>query len=183
MLRRALVVAGGLSLMAVVAPVRPGLADPPSPVVVTNFPEVQAVKGRVAISDPIPQTRFETRKAQVLTAPPADTNHWTDAGSIDCAGFTFVTLSLGGSLKGTGQAGTVGVVLLPDVPDVLESLRTYGVPQFPLSVEAAVPALPSGLFSSEPKTFRLAFPRYRVFLYNSSPKSAEATVYALLSTS
>lgn len=184
--RRLLLVAGGLSLIAVLAPVRPGLADPPAPpsqVVVTNFPEVQTVSGRVTISEPIPQTRFETRKAVVLTAPLSDTNHWTEAGAIDCAGFTFVTLSLGGSLKGAGQAGTVGVVLVPDVADVLEALRTYGVLQFPLRVDAAVPVVPSGLFSSESKTFRLAFPRYRVFLYNTTSKSADAVVYALLSTS
>jgi hypothetical protein len=186
MLRRSLLVAGGVSLLAVLTPVRSGSADPPSqpsPVAVTNFPTVQPVSGRVTVTDPIPQTRFETRKALVPTAALADANHWTEAGAIDCAGFTFVTLSLGGGLKGAGQAGSVGVVLLPDVPDVLEALRTYGVPQFPLSVEAAVPPTPSGLFSSESKTFRLAFPRYRVFLYNSTQRTAEATVYALLGTS
>jgi hypothetical protein len=113
----------------------------------------------------------------------SDTRNLTDAGSIDCTGFTFVTLSLGGGLKGAGQAGTVGVVLVPDVPDVQEALRSYGVLQFSLSVGATVPASPSGLFSSESKTFRLAFPRYRVLLYNSTPRSADATVYALLSTS
>jgi hypothetical protein len=183
MLRRSLVVAGGLSLMAVLAPVRPGWAEPPSQVTVTNFPQVQAVSGSVAISEPIPQTRLETRKALVTTVALSDATHLTEAGSIDCTGFTYVTLSLGGSLKGSGQAGTVGVVLVPEVPDVLEALRSYGVLQFPLSVEATVPVSPSGLFNSESKTFRLAFPRYRVFLYNTVQKSAEATVYALLSTS
>jgi hypothetical protein len=183
MLRRSLFVAVGLSLMALLAPVRPGLADPPSQVTVTNFPEVQAVSGRVAISDPIPQTRLETRKALVSPVALSDTTHLTDAGSIDCTGFTYVTLSLGGGLKGAGQAGAVGVVLVPDVPDVLEALRSYGVLQFPLSLEATVPVTASGLFSSESKTFRLAFPRYRVLLYNTTPRSAESTVYALLSTS
>ena len=187
MFHRSLVVAGGLCLLVVLAPVRPvQAADPPSapsPVVVTNFPAVQAVSGRVSLDDPAPQTRFETRKAVVVTASLADTNHWTEAGAIDCAGFTFVTLSLGGSLKGAGQAGTIGVVLLPDVSDVLEALRAYGAPQFPLRVDAAVPPAPSGLFSSESKTFRVAFPRYRVFLYNTTPKSADAAVYALLSRS
>ncbi len=183
MLRRSLVVAAGLSLMAVLAPVRPGWAERPSEVVVSNFPQVQAVSGRVAISEPVPQTRLETRKGLVPTVAPSDSDHWTEAGSIDCTGFTYVTLSLGGGLKGAGQAGTVGVVLVPDVPDVQEALRSYGVLQFPLRVEATVPAIPSGLFSSESKTFRLAFPRYRVFFYNTVQKSAEPTVYALLSTS
>jgi hypothetical protein len=183
MLRRPFLVAAGLSLTAILAPVCPLQAEPPSQVTVTNFPEVQAVSGRVAISEPIPQTRLETRKALVPTAVLSDTNHLTDGGSIDCSGFTYVTLSLGGGLKGAGQAGTVGVVLVPEVPDVMEALRSYGVVQFPLSLEATVTAAPSGLFSSESKTFRLAFPRYRVFFYNTVQKSAEATVYALLSTS
>jgi len=186
MLRRSLLAAGGVSLLAVLTPVRSVGAEPPSQpsqVTVTNFPAVQPVSGRVAVADPIPQTRFETRKAVVTTAAVSDAAHFTEAGTIDCTGFTFITVSLGGALKGAGQSGTVGVVLVPDVPDVLEALRTYGVLQFPLSVEAAVTSAPSGLFSSEPKTFRLAFPRYRVFFYNSTQRSADATVYALLGTS
>jgi len=184
MLRRSLVVVAGLSLMALLAPVRPGrAAEPPSEVVVTNFPQVQAVSGRVAISEPVPQTRLETRKGLVPTSTLADTNRWTEAGSIDCTGFTYVTLSLGGSLKGAGQAGTVGVVLVPDVPDVQEALRSYSVLQFPLNLEATFPVVPSALFSSESKTFRLAFPRYRVYFYNTTQRTADTTVYALLSTS
>jgi len=186
MLRRSLVVAGGVSLLLSLAPVRSDGAEPPSPpsqVTVTNFPAVQPVSGRVAVTDPIPQTRFESRKAVVTTAAPADAAHFTEAGAIDCAGFTFVTLSLGGALRGAGQSAVVGVVLVPDVPEVLEALRTYGVLQFPLKVEAAVSTAPSGLFSSEPKTLRLAFPRYRVYFYNSAPRTADAAVYALLSTS
>ncbi|MEA2600409.1 MAG: hypothetical protein QOF89_1401 [Acidobacteriota bacterium] len=158
MLRRSLVVAGGLSLMAVLAPVRPGRAEPPSEVVVSNFPQVQAVSGRVTISDPIPQTRLETRKALVTTGALSDANHWTESGSIDCSGFTYVTLSLGGALKGAGQAGMVGVVLVPEVPDVLEALRSYGVLQFPLSVEATVLAVPSGLFTRSPRRSGWRFP-------------------------
>jgi len=162
---------------------RPVVADPPGAVVVTNFPEVQKVSGRVVVSEPIPQTRFETRKALVTPAALSDTNNLTDAGTIDTDGFTHVTLSLSGSLQGSAQAGSVGVLLVPDLPEVTNARRTHGVLQFGLRGEATVNLSQAGLFSSEPTVLRLAFPRYRVLLYNTTQKSADAVVYAYLSTS
>lgn len=162
---------------------RPLVADAPQPVVVTNFPEVQQISGKVVVTEPIPQTRFETRKALVSPSELSDTNHLTDAGTLDTAGFTHLTLSLSGSLQGSAQSGTVGVVLVPDVPEVTAALRTHGTLQFGLRAEARIAPAPGGLFSSEPATFRLGFPRYRVLLYNATQKSAEATVYAYLGTS
>ena len=162
---------------------RPVVADGPQSVTVTNFPEVQQVSGQVVVSQPIPQTRLETRKALVTPAERSNTSDLTDAGIIDTAGFTHVTLSLTGLLQGNPQGGAVGVLLVPDVPEVTAALRTYGVLQLELGLEAPVSTSKAGLFSSEPATFRLAFPRYRVLLYNAAKKSAEATVYAYLSTS
>ena len=162
---------------------RPVVADGPQAVTVTNFPEVQQVSGQVVVSQPIPQTRLETRKALVTPAERSNTSDLTDAGIIDTAGFTHVTLSLTGLLQGNPQGGAVGVLLVPDVPEVTAALRTYGVLQLELGVEAPVSTSKAGLFSSESATFRLAFPRYRVLLYNAAKKSAEATVYAYLSTS
>ena len=171
------------TLVALASWNRPVVADAPQSVTVTNFPEVQQVNGRVVVTEPIPQTRFETKKALVSPAPLSDTNHLTDAGTIDTAGFTHVTLSLAGILQGSAQAGAVGVVLVPEVPEVTNALRTYGVLQFGLRAEAPIVPSQVGLFSSEPATFRLGFPRYRIFLYNATQKAADATVYAYLSTS
>ena len=162
---------------------QPVVADSPQVVTVTNFPEVQQVSGRVVVSEPIPQTRLETRKALVSPAERSNTSDLTDAGTIDTAGFTHVTLSLTGLLQGSPQGGAVGVLLVPDVPEVTTALRTYGILQLELGVEAPVTTSKAGLFSSQPATFRLAFPRYRVLLYNAAQKAAEATVYAYLSTS
>ncbi len=162
---------------------RPVVADAPEAVLVTNFPEVQQVSGRVAVSEPIPQTRFETRKALVSPAPLSDSTNLTDVGTIDTAGFTYVTLSLSGLLQGSAQPGAVGVVLVPDVPEVTTALRTYGILQLELRAEAPIDPSQRGLFSSKPETFRLAFPRYRVLLYNATQKAADATVYAYLATS
>jgi hypothetical protein len=161
---------------------QPVVADGPQSVTVTNFPEVQQVSGQVVVSQPIPQTRLETRKALVAPAERSNTSDLTDAGTIDTAGFTHVTLSLTGTLQGSPQGGAVGVLLVPDVPEVTTALRN-GVLQLELDVAAPVSTAKAGLFSSDPTTFRLAFPRYRVLLYNAAKKSAEATVYAYLSTS
>ena len=38
----------------------------------------------------------------------------------------------------------------------------------------------NGLFESAPTPLRLAFPRYRVFLYNATPRTSEVVVYAYL---
>jgi hypothetical protein len=151
------------------------------PVHVTNFPEVQQIAGRVVVSEPIPQSRFETVKAVVAPVSPADTAQWTEAGVIDTRGFAHLTLSLAGTLQGSAQAGTIGVALVPDVPELLNALRTHGVAPFALRAEAEVTAPLNGFFSSASTAHRLAFPRYRVFLYNTSSKSAEALVYAYLS--
>ena len=183
-MRRIMLFAVSAVVVAALAlPQQPVTADAPEQVVVTNFPEVQKVSGSVVVSEPIPQTRFETKKAVVSPSELSDTNHLTEAGTLDTAGFTHVTLSVAGSLQGSGQAGTVGVVLIPDVPEVLTALRTYGLLQLALRAEATVAASQSGLFSSASATFRLAFPRYRVLLYNSTAKAADAAVYAYLSTS
>ena len=171
------------ALVALASWNQPAVADGPQAVAVTNFPEVQQVSGQVVISQPIPQTRLETRKTVVAPAERSNTNDLTDAGTIDTTGFTHVTLSLTGFLQGSPQGGAVGVLLVPDVPEVMTALRTYGVLQLELDVEAPVSTAKTSLFSSQPATFRLAFPRYRILLYNSAQKSAEATVYAYLSTS
>jgi hypothetical protein len=91
------------------------------PVHVTNFPEVQQITGRVVVSEPIPQSRFETVKAVV--AP------------------------------------------------------------FALRAEAEVTTPLGGFFSSASTAHRLAFSRYRVFLYDTTAKSAEALIYAYMSGS
>jgi hypothetical protein len=168
--------------LTLLAPQGATVAAGPEVVIVDNFPQVQKIAGSVTVGEPVPQTRLETRTALVSPAPLADTNHLTDGGFIDTAGFSHITLSLAGSVQGSGS-GAVGVVLLPEVAEVKTALRSYGVLQFPLRVEALAERAPGSLFSSESATFRLAFPRYRVLFYNATPHSAEVTVFAYLGMS
>ncbi|HVR98228.1 MAG TPA: hypothetical protein VMW27_16545 [Thermoanaerobaculia bacterium] len=170
-------------ILSAVFAVGPSRAQEVQPVTVTNFPEVQTISGRVVVSEPIPQSRFETVKALVSPAGLAETNQWTEAGVLETQGFSHVTLSLAGYLQGTPQSGAIGVALVPDVPEMLNALRTYGIPQAVLRVEAEAGPSLSGFFSSASTALRVGFPRYRVFLYNATSKSADAVVYAYLSGS
>jgi len=153
-------------------------------VVVTNFPETQSITGTVAVERPVPTTRLVTTHALVSPGGPANVADLTEAGALDATGFAFATLSLAvdvqGSLAGPGQ---VGALLIPDQPDVLAALRSHGIQQFPLTVEAAVAPSPSGIHQSSPLAARLAFPRYRVFFYNTTPRTSEATLYVYLGSS
>ncbi|MBZ0114545.1 MAG: hypothetical protein K8J08_18925 [Thermoanaerobaculia bacterium] len=157
-------------------------ADGPSRVVVTNFPEVQNVEGKVEVSTPIPHSDLRVTEGQVSPGAFVNPNSYNDGGVLTTAGFTSVSLALAGRIQGRiGGPGRVGALLVPDVPDILEALDTYGVQQFALHVEAPVEPSESGIYQSQPVHFRLGFPRYRVYFYNETSRTANATLYAYLS--
>jgi hypothetical protein len=171
-----------LALFALHADHAPLAADEgPQRVAVVNFPDVQRVTGTVAIGAPIPQTRLETLTALVSPGRRTDAGSYTDAGTLDTAGFASVSLGVAGVVQGRlASPAPVGVLMLTDEPEIVATFRTHGIAQFALEVEAqATPAEP-GIFHSAQVHFRLGFPRYRVLLYNASPRTSEVTVYAYL---
>ena len=156
-------------------------ADGPTNVLVTNFPDPQRIKGSVIVTEPIPHTRFETVRALVTPAAPTETTLYTDAGTIETAGFASIDVGIAGTVQGRFAAPSpIGVILLPDMPEILAALRTHSVTQFPLRVEALAVSSVSGLFQSEQVHFHLGFPRYRVYLYNATPRTSEVSVYLYL---
>lgn len=156
----------------------------PAAVAVTNFPATQQVAGTVTIGQPIPATRLDTSAALVSPALPSDLNSLTEGGIVEASGFSSATFSLAVSVQGgLGSPGTVGALLVPDVAEVLGALRNTGVVLFPITIEAAVAPSPSGIYQAAPVTVRLGFPRYRVFFYNTTARSSQATLYSYLSTS
>ena len=151
---------------------------------VTNFPETQQVAGVVSIGAPAPTTRFAAVKALVAPGGPLDTEELTEGGAVDAAGFSHVTLSLAVTVRGAlPTPGRVGALLIPEQPEVLTAMRDFGILQFPLAVEAPVAPSVAGLHQSSPTALRLAFPRYRVFFYNTTPKAADVTLYLYLGNS
>ncbi len=152
------------------------------PVAVTNFPDLVKVEGNVAIKGPIDDTTLATL-ADVIVPPVRreDTTHFIDAGIVTTDGFAFAVVSVLGELKGQVQKpGDVGAVLLPDDERVLRALNERG--QLLLAEEAKVtPAAgASPYFAARPVRFAVAYPRYRVFLYNAGDKAAAVTVHTYL---
>jgi hypothetical protein len=117
-----------------------------------------------------------------LMVPPiarSETTNLIDAGVIETAGFTHMTLNLAAELKGTAAGrGVVGVLLLPDIEPFRHAWKTLGL--VPATVEfmaAATPESGSYLMASQ-QTFEVGFPRYRVLLYNSTGASALVAFFA-----
>ena len=94
-------------------------------------------------------------------------------------GFTELVFSLGGEFKDlVPESGTVGAILLPDSEVFDYLLRTEGQFAFPLEVEADVKRhLKGTIFISDQQTAKVAFPRYRVYLYNQSTSTATVSLF------
>ena len=171
-----------LALLATLWPGDPGTARDIAPVEVVNLPEIQEVQGTVTVGKPIPQSRL-VRLGSVIVSPVAraDTTSLVDAGTVATDGFTHVVLSLRGEVQGKlAKEGKVGAILLPDEEPVVRTFQQAGQFQFPLEVASPVRSADRGYFASPPARHPLAFPVYRVLLYNETDRSVEADLYAYL---
>lgn len=153
-----------------------------TPVEVVNFPEVLTVKGEVSLTGTLNRTSLVSL-ADVLVPPirREDTTRLVDAGVVATDGFAQGVATLIGEVKGPqGKPGEVGVILLPDEERVLRALAERG--QLLLATELKVTGIPAGAayFAAEPLPFTVAFPRYRVFLYNAGEKTVSVTLHAYL---
>ena len=108
------------------------------------------------------------------------TRLWAEAGRLQTDGFTSVTLSVHGLSGGTDRrAGLVGVVLVPDEARILRSLQENEL-HLALEATAEVSAADLRFFSGSEASLPIGFPRYRVFLYNTTEQSVTVDVYAYL---
>ena len=116
-----------------------------------------------------------------LMVPPvarSEVTNLIDAGTIDTAGYTHMTLNLAAELKGTAHKGVVGALLLPDVEPFRRVWRTLGLVLASVDFTAgATPESESYLLAPQ-QTFEVGFPRYRVLLYNSTGASATVAFFA-----
>ena len=108
----------------------------------------------------------------------SDTTQLVEAGVIDTDGFSDLVFSLGGEFKdGPPEGGRVGALLIPDLPPFQYLLRNEGQIVFPLEVIYTAKNPQSPIFVSEQQTARVAFPRYRVFMYNETGSAAVVSLY------
>ncbi len=152
------------------------------PVAVTNFPDAMTVQGEIAVKGPIDQTDLATIP-DVLVPPVqrGDTNHLVDAGVLTVTGFAAAVVTAVGEVKGDAtRSGTVGVVLIPDEDRVMRAFHERGDFLLPLEVRAAGVGPGTAYFAAEPQRFTVAYPRYRVLLYNGSDKTVSVSVHAYL---
>lgn len=156
-------------------------SEEPQLVVVTNFPETQRVNGAVAVEGVVHQAALTSlREIEVAPVLPTDLRRLVEGGVLATDGFGAVVLSLAGQPKGmVRQKGEVGAILLPDEEPIVNAFEEKGQIQFALNVKADVP-LAAPVFSSSQPRHTIAFPRYRVLLYNTTDRTLSVDIYAYL---
>ena len=149
---------------------------------VLNFPDPQKIKGTVTIEGPIRHSEL-VRFTDVIVPPvkPTDTTRLVSAGSLEVSGYTHAVLSLNGLTKGdVMRPGSVGAYLIPEEELVVRTFIEAGQVQFPLEVVAGGVSASSAYFASKSERQALAFPRYRVLLWNTSDKTVTVNLFAYL---
>lgn len=151
-------------------------------VLVINFPELQRIAGTVAVEGTVRHASFIAIKdVRVPPVDPKETGRLIDGGVVATDGFTAVVLSLSGQTQGKVlKSGVVGAILVPEEETITAAFEEDGQIQFPLEVKATLESLPFRSFASQQARFRVAFPRYRVRLYNTTEKSATVSLFAYL---
>lgn len=177
--RLAILLAAGAAAGWILSPRAPAIAQGIREVFVLNWPDVQKVSGAVTVQGPVRLASMVALE-DLVVGPVARsrTTRLLDAGTLDLDGYGHVVLSLLGQTKGqVVQRGVVGAILIPDHETVLEAFFQRGETLFALSVEAEAREVSPYLASAGPRS-EIAFPRYRVFLWNATDKSAQVALYA-----
>jgi len=185
MVRRSVVAVLALGAVAAMLLLMPGgqaVSQTVRQVFVTNFPELQMIEGSVSIEGPVKLAKMVSFKD--VTVPPVrrqDTTRLVDTGVLEVEGFPALVLSLHGVVKGHVQdVGSVGAILLPEETTIQEAFEEQGVLHFHLETVAGGVSAQTPYFASDQPRYTLAFPRYRVLLYNTTDKSVSANVFAYL---
>ena len=151
-------------------------------VLVVNLPEIQKVQGHVTVLGPI-RSGQAWQKEGIVVPPIArhETASLVSGGTLETDGFTVLDLALQGEVRGAQfRDGEVGVVLVPDVEPVSRAFHEAGLLQFPLEAVAPLAAGGPPFFSSDQTTVEIAFPKYKVYFYNTGNRSVEVNLYAYL---
>ncbi len=119
---------------------------------------------------------------ETVTVPPVgrgETNELIDAGILDVEGYREVVLSIGGELKkGSALGGSIGAILIPEKASFEVGRRQERHYPFAMEVTAKIEPKAAPIFVGEQAVARVAFPRYRVLLYNSTDRTATVSLFA-----
>lgn len=149
---------------------------------VKNFPETQQIKGSVSVDGTMSHSKYFKKESIVVpTSRRNEPRELSFAGIVETEGFTSISVSLQGEIRSDSfVSGTVGVLLIPDEEPILRSLREAKRIQFPIESVARLKNGDPTFFDSEQVQQRIAFPRYKIYLYNTLNRSVEANIYLYL---
>lgn len=151
-------------------------------VFITNWPDMLTIEGQVRLEEPVHLSEIRVF-SEILVPPvlPTQTTRLIEAGTLDSAGFPGVVLSLHGVTKGdVKKSGAVGAILVPDEQRIQEGFHELGLMPFTLQTEAAGVSADTPYFASAQPRFAVAFPSYKVLLYNTTDKTVTVDLYAYL---
>jgi hypothetical protein len=112
----------------------------------------------------------------------SETRSLIDLGTVDTEGYERIVVNLAGSITGADEVGgTVGVILIPDVPPFNDAFNNLGLLPASLEITVQVDSRRSQYFMATQQKFDVGFPRYRALAYNMSrsPVSISFFVYRL----
>ncbi len=160
-----------------------GSGDDIQKVHVTNFPPLQQVAGTVSVDGTIRHAvPLHFKEIVVPPVNPGDVSRLISAGTLEADGFTSVVLALNGQSRGKIplKSGIVGAILVPDEEPIQRIFLEEGIPQFPIEIKTAALTGVSPYVASALEQSRVGFPRYRIWLYNTSDRTVSANLYAYL---
>lgn len=153
-------------------------------VLVTNFPAIQKVEGEIEIKRPIPLSKLVSFE-QIIVPPvrPTETTRLVEAGILTTEGFPEVVLSLHGVVKGSVlKPGSVGAILLPAQPTIVEAFNEQGLVHFAMELTASGVSSATPYFASNQPRYTIGFRTYKVLLYNTTDKTVTVDVFAYLTS-
>ena len=117
-------------------------------------------------------------RIQVAPVERSNTVSLVEVGTVETDGFSELVFSLGGEFKeGVPSSGNIGAVLIPDIDMFQYLLRNEGQFIFPLEVVFEVGKMNGAIFVSPAQTAKVAFPSYRVYMYNETTSGATVSLF------
>lgn len=180
--RAGLIVLSALVLLLLLTPADEVISQEIRHIFVTNWPKIQSIEGEVTVVEPVHQSEMHTfMDILVPPVPPHETTRLIEAGTLEADGFPGVVLSLHGVTKGdVKQPGNVGAILIPDELRIQEGFDERGLMPFALETAATGVTGDSPYFASAQPHHSIAFPRYKILLYNTTDKTVTLDLYAYL---
>jgi hypothetical protein len=130
-----------------------------------------------------PPVKFvELTNRNVTSAKRRSVSLFTEMGTLETEGYKEMTVNLFGSTKGSPDVeGEVGVLFIPDIPTVMHFMREERKFLGALEVTAKATERSWTIFSAPQKSFKVGFPRYRVYAYNQTIRSSKLELHIALS--